>query len=182
MVQQLDNLPQLHRGLGLADQGQLEKAVVQLDLFRRKLHHPAQRGGVAHRPEEELPLDQVPVHLRLQGDGLQKRQLPGAFQHIGQVAQGSLHLGGRLIRGLGKGPKGGHIQKPPPLKAAQVQPVAFPMEDLLRCPGRLLGHPQGIGKVVGGAYGHKPQGHGGAQLPQKAHGVAQGAVPAAAHQ
>ena len=120
--------------------------------------------GVAHRPKEVLPLIEGVPRVHLEGAGPQKGQLLGAFQHVGQVAQDGLHLGRRFVGGLGKGPKGGHVQELPLPKAAQIQQPRLAVQDLLRRLGRLLGQAQRGGEVVGGAHGHIAQRQLGIQL------------------
>ena len=106
--------------LGLADQNDLKLSVVQLHPLGVGPLEASHRHGVAHHPEEEIPLLGAPIVLHPQAVGLKGGQPGRPLQQIRQVAEDILKWLGRIVGHVGKGAEGGHIDKVRPVEAPHI--------------------------------------------------------------
>ena len=180
-VQGRDEVLQVQGGFGHPQQDQLEHAVVHVHPLGVQLHQAPQGGGVAHRAEDEVPVEGLAVGLHPAAVGPQGVQILDALQNVCKVTQGVLRLLGRGVGRLGKGPEGGHIGEIPSVMGPQIQGMGGALHHR---PGRLLhggGDPQAGGKVVGAAVGQIAHRRAVFQLHQARQRLVEGAVSAGAH-
>ena len=154
-------------------------AVVQPHVLGGQAAKAAHRAGVAHHTE-----DKVALHLAtVPGDGhagaFDGPQASNALQYVGQVTKHIFKTLGRSIAHVGKGPKGGDINKGGCVEAAHVTGHGRAGDRHIGGQGHVPGKVQIFGKVVGCARRDIPQDRGIRHVHQSSDYLVEGTVSTA---
>lgn len=179
-LQRLKTLRQLAHFFRGAHEQYFEFAVTHIDARRIERQDTADTGGIAHRAEDEIVLDDLVVKLDFDVCRMDLGNVLDPVEQICRVPQGVLYTLGSGVARAGEGAEGGDIGKIAIAEAADVIWHGSAADDAAHGLKRLRRDVQARGKIVGRAGGDIADGNIAAALQQAVDGLVEGAVAAAA--